>query len=56
MKDYTIKPSMYIYIVNISIFSMHFMYILKFLPIIILSIGSITIAPTYFEGHFNIFA
>ena len=56
MKDYRIKPSMYIYIVNISIFSMYFVYILKFLPIIIFSIGSITKAPRYFEGRFNIFA
>lgn len=30
---------------------MYFVYILKFLPIIIVSIGSITKAPRHSEGH-----
>lgn len=54
-KDCRIKHSIYIYIVNISIFSMCFVYILIFFLSIIFSAGSMK-APWFSEGHFNIFA
>ena len=35
----------------LAIFSMYFVYVLKFLPIIIVSIGSITNATRHSERH-----